>query len=200
MPRVSDLVGVGLAAEAEADPHPDPRHNVPHPFWGEPPDVDTCQTWMAIVLSTTTNIEAELSFTRVGGRVVDDAGSPVSHEHYATWRKDRVSRLMRGRTRYRWLKEWSRNHGGSGKVGVPSTPPRPPADPLPAIPIAQANGRVLQAVVKRYGRLERLYDTLLRYTQDDDAVSWEHVITAMDGCAIAEAPDQAGAVHQGEED
>ena len=161
---------------------PDPRHtNVPHPFWGDPPDIAICVEWMGIVLATHEKVQSELSVARVGGRVTDEDGHVITHEAYAAWRAEKLRKKNTTMARYRWLKEWSQQHGGvPKKAGVPlrTLPTRPAADTD-----RLDNGVALRVAVKRYGRLERLYDTLRAYVADEDeSVSWEAVMAAMDAC------------------
>jgi hypothetical protein len=150
----------------------DPRHtNVPHPFWGDPPDVETCETWMGIVLGTYENLAPVGTFAKIGGRVTDEHGRVLSAEEYAAWVKEHQGKRHRAMQRYRWLKAWRQQH-----LQLQATPIR-------ARELSQQgkiHGSLFKGALRRYGKLERLYEAAVVYVNDDTDESWTAFLVALD--------------------
>lgn len=154
-------------------------NDIPHPFWGDPPDIATCDVWMQTVLRSYQRIEEELSFAKNGGRITDEAGRTLTQSEYAGWRREKVTAKHKRMHRYRILKEW--RHWAVTNANVPEVKER-----------RSTNGHAIKLAVKRYGKLENLAEAFEAWLADDADETWEALLHAREdlygmGEALAEA-------------
>lgn len=142
--------------------------DVPHPFWGDPPDVETCQEWMSIVLGSANRCQEELSFATKGGRITDEHQRPLSQLEYAAWRREKVGEWHRKMARYRMLKAW-RIEADRARATSPKEMTQ-----------RAYNGGAIKAAVKRYGQLENVFEALTAWLADDTDETWSGLLEAVE--------------------
>lgn len=136
------------------------------PWWGDPPDVETCERWLTAVLSRVEDVKRDLTQARDGVTAFDGPGQAVPPERFHEWRFAKVMKLDKLLRRYRWLKTWRREAARRAK--------------------AEGNHRITpdlaatRALLARYPLLEGVFAAATAYVEVDDDASWEALLSALD--------------------
>lgn len=92
-------------------PLPAPEREV-HPWYGEPPDLETARRWVSILSDDIQKIQTELGNARDGGIAYWDDGSPVAEADLLRWRREKLDKKDARHRRHRWVKDWVMAHEG----------------------------------------------------------------------------------------
>lgn len=84
----------------------EPGRDTPTPFWGPPPNVETCEHWLEVVRCRIEDVERDLAVGEAGGELRDETRRVVPVADFARWLDEKLTKRDKARRRLRWLEAW----------------------------------------------------------------------------------------------
>lgn len=147
------------------------EHRDLNPWWGEPPDLQTAQQWLAVIQGEIEKIQNDLASANQGVPVFEDDGSPVTPAGFAMWRRAKLNKRESRVERLHYLKRFIEDHDTSNLT---------PGQRRAITKDREVPVHAMFAAARRFEMLEDLHDLCRKLAEEDNDENWNAMLDQLD--------------------